>query len=69
MEFVIINFRVTPTERQRLRVALLEEGVTLQAFFVQVVREKLSTQLPWRAGTPACPGEAVPVTAGGEPAP
>ena len=40
-EFAVINFRVTPQERQRLRVMLLEEGQTVQAFFDQVVKEKL----------------------------
>jgi hypothetical protein len=47
-EFAVINFRVTPQERQRLRVMLLEEGQTVQAFFDQVVKEKLDP----KAGIP-----------------
>ena len=42
VEFAVINFRVSPQERQRLRVMLLGEGQTVQAFFEQVVKEKLS---------------------------
>ena len=41
-EFAVINFRVSPQERQRLRMMLLGEGQTVQAFFDQVVKEKLS---------------------------
>jgi hypothetical protein len=41
-EFAVINFRVTPQDRQRLRVMLLGEGQTIQAFFDQVVKEKLA---------------------------
>jgi hypothetical protein len=47
-EFAVINFRVTPQERQRLRVMLLEEGKTVQAFFDQMVKEKLAQ----KAGIP-----------------
>jgi hypothetical protein len=47
-EFAVINFRVTPQERQRLRVMLLEEGQTVQAFFDRLVKEKLSR----KAGIP-----------------
>jgi hypothetical protein len=41
-EFAVINFRVTPQERLNLRVRLLGEGQTVQAFFERVVKEKLS---------------------------
>ena len=41
-EFAVINFRVTPQERLNLRLRLLGEGQTVQAFFEQVVKEKLS---------------------------
>jgi hypothetical protein len=37
MEWVLINFRVKPIERQVLRIALLAEGKTLQDFFATVV--------------------------------
>jgi hypothetical protein len=40
-ELAVINFRVTPQERLTLRVRLLEEGQTVQAFFERVVKEKL----------------------------
>jgi hypothetical protein len=42
MESALINFRVTPRERQRLRITLLEEGNTLQEFFAAIVRQKLN---------------------------
>jgi len=41
-EFAVINFRVTPKERLNLRMRLLGEGQTVQAFFERVVKEKLS---------------------------
>lgn len=41
MKHALINFRVRPSERQQLRVVLLQEGQTLQEFFASIVRKKL----------------------------
>jgi hypothetical protein len=41
MEFALINFRVAPQDRRRLRVALLQRGQTLQGYFASVVEREL----------------------------
>lgn len=42
MEFALINFRVTPQDRRRLRVVLLQRGQTLQEYFADVVARELT---------------------------
>ena len=41
MEFALINFRVKPQDRQRLRIALLQRGQTLQEYFAGIVEREL----------------------------
>jgi hypothetical protein len=55
---VVVNFRIPAQTRKRLRILLLEEGMTIQEFFASLIEQKFeSIQMEITPGAVAVEGD------------